>query len=86
MLVDAIGNPLVKGDLVMLSRGDQQLMGIIVSISEPSLIAPGKAQMAMPGQVQIGLLPVTTMFDQANPRLTDTVKLVKPPNFGQKES
>jgi hypothetical protein len=76
MLVDAIGNPLYKGDLVMVTRGDQQLIGIVMRIDEPSLFAPGKDQMVMLGQIQVGLVP----------RLTDHIKRVKPPNFGKQES
>jgi hypothetical protein len=86
MLVDVIGNPLAKDDLVMVSRGDQQMYGIVLDISEPSLLAPGKDQMIMPGQIRIGLMPIVIPFDPRNPRLTDTVKVVKPPNFGKKES
>jgi hypothetical protein len=86
MLVDAIGNPLYKGDLVMVTRGDQQLIGIVMRIDEPSLFAPGKDQMVMLGQIQVGLVPLTTPFDAKNPRLTDHIKIVKPPNFGKQES
>jgi hypothetical protein len=85
-LVDILGNPLMKDDLVCVTQGDQQLIGIVLEIREPSLIAPGKDQMHMPGVIQIGLLPLTLAYDVRNPRLTQVIKVVKPPNFKQRES
>lgn len=86
MLIDGIGNPILKDDLVVVSRGDQQLLGIVLNINEPSLLAPGKDQMTVPGQIQVGLMPLTLLYDPRNPRLADVIKVVKPPNFQKKES
>lgn len=85
-VIDVLGNALAKDDLVVVSQGDQQLVGLVLEISEPSLIAPGKNAMNMPGQVKVGLMPLTLLFDVRNPRLVNVVKVVKPPNFNKQES
>lgn len=85
-VVDVLGNPLAKDDLVVVTQGDQQLIGLVLDIREPSLLAPGKDAMSVPGVVNIGLMPLQVFYDVRNPRCTNVIKAVKPPNFKKKES
>jgi hypothetical protein len=81
MVVDNIGNELKKDDWVAVSRGDQVLVGIVMSVDSPSMIAPAtKNAMAMPGMVKIVLLPIVEIFNAQNPRLGNVIKVTKPPN------
>jgi hypothetical protein len=86
IVTDVLGNELKKDDLVCVCSGDQQLMGLVMEINEPSLLAPGKDQMRMPGMVRIAYLPTMIPYDVRNSRLTTVIKVVKPPNFQKKES
>ena len=85
-IVDVLGNTLEKNDLVCVTQGDQQLLGLVLAINEPSVLAPSKNQMDMSGQVQIGLMPLTILYNVRQPRLINVIKVVKPPNFQKKES
>lgn len=87
MPTDQIGNPLLIDDLVAVQSGDQTLLGVVKMIREPSVLAPGtRDTVQMPGVMSIALLPMTVPFDLRNPRVANITKVVKPPNFGKKES
>jgi hypothetical protein len=85
MPTDQLGNPLLLNDVVCLKVGDQMLVATVTEIKEPSILAPGKDQMVMPGQLNV-VIPYTVMFDPRNPRCQGVVKIVKPLNFGKKEN
>ncbi len=86
--IDAVGNPILKGDLVLVvdDKGNT-LYGEVADIKEPSVIAPGtKNPMEQLGTVSIAMVPMVIPFDQRNPRIITVNKLVKPPNYGKRQS
>jgi hypothetical protein len=84
MPTDQIGNPLLVDDLVLVQSGDQSFIGVVKEIKEPSILAPGKDAMHMPGLLLVALMPMTIPFDARNPRVPNVTKIVKPPNFSKK--
>lgn len=86
MPTDQIGNPLLLEDLVAIQSGDQTFLGVVKDIKEPSILAPGKDAMQMPGLMLVALAPMTIPFDSRNPRVANVIKVVKPPNYGKKEN
>jgi hypothetical protein len=85
MPTDQIGNMLANGDAVAVKIGDQMMVAKIIDVREPSVLAPGKDQLQIPGQLNI-MIPYTILYDVRNPRCNNVVKIVKPPNFNSKES
>lgn len=85
MPTDQIGNPLAKGDAVAVKVGTEMLTATIVDIKEPSVLAPGKDAMVIPGQLQL-MIPLTVMFNPRNPVCGGVIKIVKPVNWDTKPS
>lgn len=85
MPIDQIGNPLLIEDLVMIQNGDQSFLGVVKEIKEPSILAPGKDAMNMPGLILVALMPMTIPFNSRNPRVANITKIVKPPNYNKKQ-
>lgn len=94
---DQIGNPLMKGDMVIITDGDRYLYGVISDIKESGLVlpnAPGPVPldfnkgrqrapegMEMAGLVQIQLMPMKIPFGSKVPMLPNVTKVVKPPQL-----
>jgi len=76
---DGLGNPLAKGDWVMVKRDDNSwILGVVMNISEPSVLA-SRQPMPMPGQIQVAPTPFVIYFDANNPRVGQAIKVVAPP-------
>ena len=81
---DAMGNPLLKGDLVVLIHGDARIRAVVYEVEEGGLLAPTadpRNQMALPAKVTFFILPHVEICDPRNPQLINCYKVVKPPDF-----
>ena len=80
--IDAIGNEIEKGDLVIQSdQNGTNFFCIVAEIKEPSNLAG--SQMEMIGAVSLMPMPITVGYSAKNPRITTIAKVVKPHGFGK---
>lgn len=84
--IDAIGNPVSKGDLVIVQQGDTTFYALIQDIKEPSVISTGKDKMDMVGIVTAMALPMSLPYTAQNLRLANVTKVVKPASFNKEPS
>lgn len=88
---DVIGNPLMKGDLVMVTtRSKEQFIGEVVEVNEGGLIAPAgsdpKNQVMMQGRIVVSLKPMMLFFDPKAPLVPEIVKMIRPPQLMRPQS
>lgn len=80
--IDAIGNEIEKGDLVIQSdQNGTNFFCIVTEIKEPSTL--GMDQMKMVGTISLMPMPLTLAYSAKQPRITTVAKVVKPHGFGK---
>jgi hypothetical protein len=83
--IDAIGNVIEKGDLVIQSdENGSNFFCIVAEIKEPSELAVSGMEMA--GYISMIPTPITAIFTAKEPRIKTIAKVVKPAGFGKPAS